>query len=368
MAFDEPSNYALVVQGGGQKGSFAAGVLDQFMKYNFNPFSFYVGTSAGALNISPYVTGQSGFGLNFILNFTTKSRFFNLKQFIKRKQQMDLDWAFKAMMETKDCLQIEKGKQKLKSREALACLTDAESLEDAYYPIFTDNWYNVLRATCAIPILYQQQVEIDGKTWIDGAIAANTPVIKAYKNGYKRIVVIQTSPLENDNKQLNEKQILHSRKLLQESLEHIHCHHLYKKRRQQAKYFERRLEGIIDQRIKALTDSQSGTDSEQKEKQSWGTYLEDTLHLVSVHAKRFGFDPSNTKALELLVTLFDNQAIVDDFLDSPPEDSFIYRIAPKRRLKSKTLLSGRNDILEDYSHGKMCATEFLADYIPQVYS
>ena len=39
---------ALVCEGGGQRGIFTAGVLDEFMRAQFNPFDLYFGTSAGA--------------------------------------------------------------------------------------------------------------------------------------------------------------------------------------------------------------------------------------------------------------------------------------------------------------------------------
>lgn len=40
---------ALVVQGGGQRGIFTAGVFDAFLEAGFDPFELYIGTSAGAL-------------------------------------------------------------------------------------------------------------------------------------------------------------------------------------------------------------------------------------------------------------------------------------------------------------------------------
>ena len=49
---------ALVCEGGGQRGIFTAGVLDEFMRAQFNPFDLYFGTSAGAQNLSAYVCNQ----------------------------------------------------------------------------------------------------------------------------------------------------------------------------------------------------------------------------------------------------------------------------------------------------------------------
>ncbi len=43
----QPGRIALVCEGGGQRGIFTAGVLDEFMRAQFNPFDLYLGTSAG---------------------------------------------------------------------------------------------------------------------------------------------------------------------------------------------------------------------------------------------------------------------------------------------------------------------------------
>jgi len=43
---------ALVVEGGGMCGVFAAGVIDCFLAENFDPFNEYFGVSAGACNLA----------------------------------------------------------------------------------------------------------------------------------------------------------------------------------------------------------------------------------------------------------------------------------------------------------------------------
>ncbi|WP_254555734.1 patatin-like phospholipase family protein, partial [Salmonella enterica] len=47
-----PGRKALFCEGGGQRGIFTAGVLEEFMRAQVNPFHLYVGTSAGAQDLS----------------------------------------------------------------------------------------------------------------------------------------------------------------------------------------------------------------------------------------------------------------------------------------------------------------------------
>ncbi len=73
----QPRRIALVCEGGGQRGIFTAGVLDEFMRAQFNPFDLYLGTSAGAQNLSAYICNQPGYARKVIMRYTTKREFFD---------------------------------------------------------------------------------------------------------------------------------------------------------------------------------------------------------------------------------------------------------------------------------------------------
>jgi len=49
---------ALVIEGGGFKYVFYAGVLDAFLINKFNPFDIYISVSSGAMCLSYYVANQ----------------------------------------------------------------------------------------------------------------------------------------------------------------------------------------------------------------------------------------------------------------------------------------------------------------------
>ncbi|MGC6746357.1 patatin-like phospholipase family protein [Escherichia coli] len=72
----QPGRIALVCEGGGQRGIFTAGVLDEFMRAQFNPFDLYLGTSAGAQNLSAFICNQPGYARKVIMRYTTKTRIF----------------------------------------------------------------------------------------------------------------------------------------------------------------------------------------------------------------------------------------------------------------------------------------------------
>ena len=49
---------ALVVEGGGMRGIFAAGVLHAFGEMGFDPFDLYIGVSAGACHLASHLAGR----------------------------------------------------------------------------------------------------------------------------------------------------------------------------------------------------------------------------------------------------------------------------------------------------------------------
>lgn len=58
---------ALVVEGGGMRGIYSAGILDAFMDKRHRQFDGFYGVSAGALNLVSFIAGQRGATLISIL-------------------------------------------------------------------------------------------------------------------------------------------------------------------------------------------------------------------------------------------------------------------------------------------------------------
>ena len=72
---DRKSHIALIVEGGGFKSSFTAGILDCFIMNNFDPFHLYLGISGGAMNITSYVSQQYKRNINIISSLSKNTNF-----------------------------------------------------------------------------------------------------------------------------------------------------------------------------------------------------------------------------------------------------------------------------------------------------
>ncbi|CAH0526516.1 patatin-like phospholipase family protein [Vibrio hippocampi] len=368
--FVEGEKYSLIVQGGGQKGAFAAGVLDKFIEVGFDPFSLYIGTSAGALNVSSFVTKQQGLGLDFVMNYTTRERFFDVSKFINKQQPMDLDWAFEFVNTGEFPLDIARGKHNLgQDKVALACITDVEELKDYYYPIFSDNWFDVLKATCAIPMLYYHDIEFDGKKWIDGGVSASIPVEESYRRGFHNMVVISTIPEGKVNKPTLMRDSLDKWKSeldqgLETYIQQLKASGTSEKLREFQKHFSQKLLELKADYAR-LTGPHLEMYREQYNKRDklklpeWLHSNEKLQQLMEMQNSRSENKRSETSHLDMLVSHYANHSQIEQFLASPPEEVNLWHIQPEHELASKGLLSHKDQILEDYEHGTAMAAKFL---------
>lgn len=189
---------ALVVEGGGQRGIFTAGVLDSWIDCGYNPFAILIGSSAGAQNLSSYLSRQKGFGKRAILDLTKHPNFFKLSRAIMGKNAMDLDWYFDQTHQAEYQLRVDLAHQSLSQRSVLFAATQAPDYNAKFFQPTQDNWLLLLKASCAIPMLYKDGVTVGSDQFIDGGVAAPLPVEEAYRRGARNIVVIRTMAAEQE--------------------------------------------------------------------------------------------------------------------------------------------------------------------------
>lgn len=185
---------ALVCEGGGQRGIFTAGVLDEFMRAGFNPFDLLLGTSAGAQNLSAYLCNQRGYARNVITRYTTRREFFNPLRFVRGGNLIDLDWLMDSTA-SQSPLAMSHAKALFdKGKEFYMCACRSDDFKAEYFAPTDDSWLNILKASSAIPGFYRNGVEIEGVNYLDGGISDAIPVHEAVRRGAETVVIIRTVP------------------------------------------------------------------------------------------------------------------------------------------------------------------------------
>lgn len=363
---------ALVVQGGGQRGIFTAGVFDSFLEAGFDPFELYIGTSAGALNLSSFISRQSRLSYNFIVNHTTEDDFFNLYKYLSSQKPMNLDWALDTISaKGMTPLNIVTARKILQYRQAFACATRKDTLQDIYLPLYQKNWKEVLRASCAIPILYNKKVNFNDLEWVDGGVSAAIPVKEAWKRGAELVVVVRTEPVENvdygvrflyDWREKIESSLpQYIEKLsLNQSLDKIKVIHddltqrfdLWKENWSNKAAINQTLHEdspIILPETDDLVKSDNG---------SWKLFTGDNFdRFISITGMG-----KSSEVLEMLTRYYQSYRDLNDFLVHPPEGLMVIQIAPQKSLRSRALLSNKDDLKMDYQEGKELARHFIKHF------
>ncbi|TXY29370.1 patatin family protein [Vibrio mimicus] len=344
--------HALVAQGGGQRGIFTSGVLDAFLLSNFDPYHEFYGTSAGALNLCAFLSRQAGLGKSFILELTTRSEFFHLFSYIRRKQYMNMQWALDRICEYPYRLDLGMARQVLGKRKAYAAVTSADDLKDAYFPMLGADWQQVLLATCAIPGLYPEPVALNGKHYIDGGVSASIPVQEAWRKEARFITVIRT---EHTPPQVNlslppETEQPH---WLPESLNHLQQQWQHKWlgwRQDWSDFFQQ-------QKLRAREQKKEQKHLDALNGGRWLFGADDIYRLSHLLGSKF-----DAGLADLLMVHYQTYTLTSEFLEASHDDTFIVQIMPSEPLRSNSLLSSSEDLEHDYEVGLKAGYRFLKAY------
>ena len=84
----------LVVEGGGVRALYAAGVLDRLSELSL-PVSGVIGVSAGAIHGVSYVSGQKERSLRIYMRFLQDPRFFSLRTLLRTGNLVDNDFCYR---------------------------------------------------------------------------------------------------------------------------------------------------------------------------------------------------------------------------------------------------------------------------------
>ena len=184
----------IVVEGGGIRGIYAAGVLDVLSDLNL-PVKGVIGVSAGAVHGCSFVSGQKGRSLRFYKRFCVDDRFFSFKTLIKTGNIVDTQFCYHDIPYIYDPFDNDTFK---KSGIAyyVTC-TNVETGEPEYLHL-TDMEKEIdgLRASASLPYV-SQIVEFRGKKLLDGGCSDRIPLKAFEKLGYDRNIVISTQPREH---------------------------------------------------------------------------------------------------------------------------------------------------------------------------
>lgn len=179
----------LILEGGGMRGSFTAGVLDFFMREGLY-LPYVIGVSAGAANGVNYVSRQPGRYQACTKTALSDYRYISPVNLLHKKGYFDLDIIYDILPYT---IPLDFKTLFASKSRFLITVTDCESGQAQYLAETSEEkrLLALLRASCSLPFI-TPMVRVDGHTYLDGGIADSIPIEKARADGYRRNIVVLT--------------------------------------------------------------------------------------------------------------------------------------------------------------------------------
>ena len=182
----------LVLEGGGMRALFTAGVLDALLDIKELDIDGIVGVSAGALFGVNYVSGQKERAIRYNIKYSNEKKYMGFYSWITTGNAVNKDFAFYKIpfkLDKFDEMEFEKAKV-----DFYVVMTNIESGKPEYVlikDVFKQMEY--LRATSALPFA-SKIIKINNKKYLDGGISDSIPIDFCESLGYDKIIVVLTRP------------------------------------------------------------------------------------------------------------------------------------------------------------------------------
>lgn len=183
-------NTALILEGGGMRGTFTSGVLDNLLDKGID-FPLTVGVSAGACNGLSYMSKQRGRARRSNIDLYDEYRYVGLKYLFTQRNIMD----FKLLFDTfpNEICPYDYDAFFARNERFVMVTTNCLTGEACYMEEKTspERVIEIVKASSSLPFA-APMVTIDDIPMLDGGIADSIPVQYAMNQGFKKFVIVLT--------------------------------------------------------------------------------------------------------------------------------------------------------------------------------
>lgn len=189
----EGTKKALIIQGGGFRTGYTAGVLDVFLENNYVDFHVFGASSGGAIALSYFLSRQVRACFVAMCYMAQDPDFMSYYRMTSETGVMDVDQlrGVAASVVPFDGLTA---LQNIEGRKVGVVLTNIETGEAEHLHPSGENWLDAVIASCTLPFVTKGKHEVNGKLYMDGGWGDPLPVEWAVEQGATEILVIRTLP------------------------------------------------------------------------------------------------------------------------------------------------------------------------------
>lgn len=184
----------IILEGGGMRGLYSAGVIDAFLENNIY-CDIIMGVSAGALFGMNYKSRQKGRVLRYNTRFVHNKNYMGIHSLLTTGNIVNKDFCFHKIVYDLDPVDFHTYRQT--PDQFYAVVTNLENGQAEYHLLDdlekTDNM-EYLRASGSMPFV-SRPVDIQGKHYLDGGCSDSIPIEKMMEMNVDKIIVVLTRPL-----------------------------------------------------------------------------------------------------------------------------------------------------------------------------
>ena len=179
----------LVLEGGGMKGIYTAGVLDFFLEKEIE-FSSCYGVSAGACCLCSYLSGQKKRAYRINVNYLEQKAYCSVESLLKTGDLFGVDMCYGLIPDYLDPYDYDAFNRY--QGKAYAVVTNIKTGEAEYMQLKDMHQDTIaVRASSSLPLV-SRNVKIGDKLYLDGGISDSIPIRRSMKDGNRKNVVILT--------------------------------------------------------------------------------------------------------------------------------------------------------------------------------
>ncbi len=183
----------LIIEGGGFKTAFTAGVADALITTKFDPFKTVIGISGGSVVMSYYLSEQYRFCINALKILAKDKHFTKFQRTFSEKGYLDIDYLAEVALHNVP-FDVESAVDKTIEKKVIIIATQRTTGEPEYLSPTLDNWIQCVIASSTLPFATKGTHTLNSKVYFDGGWSDPLPVKWAYKIGMKNILLIRTKP------------------------------------------------------------------------------------------------------------------------------------------------------------------------------
>ncbi len=181
----------MLVEGGGLRGAFSAGVLAELGAPGGPPVDDIVAVSSAAPTAAYLSAGQVEDGVRIWENYTHGSQLISPVNWLSLSPLMAIDRLVDVF---EHVVVLDTARVAASATRCWVAVTDCRTGHIDYVRATATNTFSLLKATMAIPLAYGKVVDVEGTPYVDGGVTNPLPIDHTLSLGHDHTVVILTQP------------------------------------------------------------------------------------------------------------------------------------------------------------------------------